>query len=56
MRRFWPRTLLLAVVGVGCTLGGPGLIPVTDFTKRHECQGFSVLPPKVKTGLLVHFL
>jgi hypothetical protein len=40
MRRFWPRTLLLAVVGVGCTLGGPGLIPVTDFTKRHECQGF----------------
>jgi hypothetical protein len=36
---------LLAVIGVGCTLG-PGLIPVTEFTKRHECQGFSVLPPK----------
>jgi len=27
-------------------IGVPGLIPVTEFAKRHECQGFSVPLPK----------
>jgi hypothetical protein len=53
MRRFWTRSLLLAVIGVGCTLGRPGLIPVTEFTKRHECQGFSVLPPRGENWVFI---
>ena len=42
---FWTRTLFLALIVVGCT-PRLSLIPVTDFSDRRECLGFSVLPPK----------